>query len=423
VEGVGNLRVALVNTNRYLEPPVIPLGIEYLAHYLDREGHEVHVIDLAFAEDAEAALIGALDSFGPDVAGFSLRNVDSSLYHDNLFFLEEAAQLISTCRQACEARVVVGGSALHAGPREVAEYTGCDFAVHGPGERAFPALLRYLEGGAAPPRLLDGWSHSFDRDEVPARWRWVDYAPYLEQRGVPGLVTQTGCSAACTFCVEAGLPRRARSPRAVVEEIASLQAMGCSEFHLCDCEFNQDLESAKELLVHMAGAELGMSWSLYLKPLPHDGRFFRLLAETGAASVTISVDSRSLYNGAYSMMDLQSAVALAQREGIKVAVDLLVGFPGESLQELRDVFDFFRGVRPETVGVSAWLRVFKYTKLGMDIRALPPPAGIIEGDDPDYMKPVYYSWMTLDDCRALIDGDPLFRIEGLERRSNYERLS
>ena len=49
------MRVALVNPNRYLEPPVIPLGIEYLAHYLDREGHEVEVIGLAFTADPEAA--------------------------------------------------------------------------------------------------------------------------------------------------------------------------------------------------------------------------------------------------------------------------------------------------------------------------------------------------------------------------------
>ncbi len=417
------MRVALVNPNRYLEPPVIPLGIEYIAHYLDREKHEVEVIDLAFAADPAAALGEALESFGPEVVGFSLRNVDSSLYHDNVFFLEEAAELISVCRRACGARVVAGGSAFLAGPREVAEFTGCDFAVYGPGERAFPALLRYLERGAAPPRLLDGWSYSFDRAEVPARGHWIDYGPYMRKRGIAGFATQTGCRASCAFCVEAGLPWRSREPRAVVEELAGLRVKGCSELHLCDCEFNQDLDTAKGLLKHMAGAELGISWSLYMKPLPHDEKLFHLLAETGAASVTLSVDSRSLYAGAYGLMDLQSAVVLAQREGIRVAVDLLVGFPGESREELRDIFDFFRAVRPETVGVTAWLRVFKYTELGVDMRSRSPAAGIIEGDDADYVRPVYYSWLTVEDCRELACGDPLFRIEGLERRSNYERLS
>ena len=52
-----------------------------------------------------------------------------------------------------------------------------------------------------------------------------------------------------------------------------------------------------------------------------------------------------------------------------------------------------------------------------------PPEGTLEGEDPDYVRPVYYSLLTLEDCRELAGGDPLFRIEGLERRSNYERLS
>jgi len=416
------LRVALVNPNRYLEPPVIPLGLEYVAHYLEREGHEAGVIDLTFAADPAGALGKALESFAPEVVGFSLRNVDSSLYFDNVFFLEEAAGLIAACRDLCDAKVIVGGSALLAGPREVADYVGCDFTVYGPGEKALPALLGYLERGASPPRLLDGWSYAFDRDEVPARGRWIDYTPYLERRGVVGFATQTGCTAACSFCVEACLPWRARTPGAVVDEIAALKEMGCGELHLCDSEFNQDLDTAKELLRRMARAELGISWSLYLKPLPHDEKLFHLLAAAGASSLTLSVDSRSLYGGAYDLLDLQSAIFLAQREGIGVAVDLLVGFPGETREELRDVFDFFRGVRPETVGVNAWIRIFKYTGLGVDMRAGRPATGIIEGDDPDYVRPVYYSWMTLEDCRELIAGDELFRIEGLERRSNYERL-
>jgi hypothetical protein len=417
------LRVALINPNRYLEPPVIPLGIEYLAHYLERDGHQLKVIDLAFAADPEAALVAELHSFDPQVAGFSLRNLDTSLYYDNVFLLEGSAQLISACRRACGARVVVGGSALLAGPREVADYLGSDFAVFGPGELAFPALLRDLERGAPPPRLLDGWRYSFDRDEVPARGRWLDYSPYLEQRGVAGFATQTGCFGACEFCIEAHLPWKPRTPRAVVEELAALRAQGLSDLHLCDCEFNQDLDTAKELLRLMGEAGLGITWSLYMKPLPHDAKLFHMLAGSGAAAVTLSVDSGSLRDGAYGFEDLRSFITLARQEGMKVAVDLLVGFPGEGPEELRPVFELFKRVRPDTVGVSAWIRIFKYTKMGAGMRAGPPPQGTLEGEDPEYIRPTYYNRLSLEDCRELMGGDPLFRIEGLERRSNYERLS
>ncbi len=416
------MRVALVNPNRYLEPPVIPLGIEHLAHYLEREGHEVRVVDLAFTGDPRAVLAAELSSCGPHLVGFSLRNLDTSLFHDDQFFLDEAAELVSLAREACGAPVVVGGTALLAGPREVAEYVGADCAVFGPGERALPALLRYLREGARLPRLVDGWEHSFDRGEVPARGRFVDYAPYLAERGLAGFATQTGCLGTCDFCLEAGLPWRTRESRAVAGELSSLRETGCRELHLCDCEFNQDLDTCKELLQAVIAEGLGLSWSLYMKPLPHDEGLFRLLAESGASSITLSVDSRSLLSGCYGLLDVQSCIELARRQGIRVAVDLLLGFPGERDAELRDLIDFFRGERPDTVGVNAWIRIYKYTALGRSVRREPPRVGNITGNDPDFIRPVYYHWLTVEDLREMIGDDPLFRIEGLERRSNYERL-
>jgi len=416
------LLVALVNPNRYLEPPVIPLAIEYLAHYLDREGHEVQVIDLAFTADPVAVLRKELAYLQPQVVGFTLRNSDTCLYHDSVFFLDEAAELISSCRQACDAKVVIGGSGLLLGPREVADYLGCDHAVYGPGERAFPYLLKYLQDGISPPRLIDGWEHSFDRDEAPLRGRWVDYSPYLKERGLAGFSTQTGCDGDCCFCLEAGLPWRARSPGAVVRELRSLREAGCNDLHLCDSEFNLDPETCKTFLRELAGADLDLSWTLYMRPLPHDEALFRMLAATGAHSVTLSVDSDSLYRGRYSLLDIQSFIVLAQRRDIRVAVDLLVGFPGEGAAEVRDILDFFRGVRPDTVGVNAWIRLYKYTAMGGSIREKKPDVGVVEGDDPDFLSPVFYNRLSLEECRALIGDDPLFRIEGLERRSNYERL-
>jgi hypothetical protein len=416
------LRVALVNTNRYLEPPVIPVGLEYLAHYLEREGHHVEVIDLAFSEHPSRDLRERLVFFQPRAVGFTLRNLDTCLYHDSIFFLDEAAEMVSVCRETCEAWVIIGGTALLAGPREVAEYLSCDYAVYGPGEKALPWLLDRICQGMSPPRLVNGWDFSFDRDEVPARGRFVDYTPYLKERGVAGFATQTGCRGECSFCLEARLPWRSRHPLAVVEELASLRRAGCTELHLCDCEFNQDLETAKVLLVEMAGAGLGLNWSLYMKPLPHDRALFRMLAGSGAVTVTLSVDSHSLRRGAYRLADLRSFVELAHDEGIRVAVDFLTGFPGETLHEVRGVIDFLKAIDPDTVGVNAWIRAYKYTALGRSLRERPPAVGVMEGDDPDCLRPVYYHWMSAEQCRALIGDDPRFRIEGLERRSNYERL-
>jgi hypothetical protein len=416
------LRIALVNTNRYLQPPVIPLGLEYIAHYIEKEGYEGKVIDLAFAERPEEVLRKELGSFDPGVVGFSVRNNDTALYPDPVFFLDEVAAFISAAREACDAEIIAGGSALMVGPSEVAQYLGCDCAVFGPGEKALPLLLQRLEKGERLPRLFNGWLTGLDPDEVPARARWLDYSPYLEDRGVTGFETQLGCTFGCAFCIEASLPRQARGIEAIVCELRSLVAMGYTRMHLCDCEFNQDMEFCKVLLRRLCEEDMPLSWSPYMKPLPCDAELLRLIAGSGARCITLSVDSRSLYSGVYDLPALGDFIKGAKAEGIRVCVDLLVGFPDEGLEEIRGLIEFLKRERPDTVGINSWMRLYKYTELGRQIMAERPAKGRIEGNDPDCLKPVFYNWLDEDACNSLIGGDPIFRIEGRERLSNYERL-
>ncbi len=416
------MRVALVNPNRYLEAPVIPVGLEYLAHYLAEAGHEPEVIDLAFSEDPERELRERLGARGFGLTGFTFRNLDTSLYYNMAGFLGELARLVAVARESCGAPVVIGGTGLLAGPREVAGRAGCDWAVHGPGELALPWLAGQLERGVRPPALIDGHRHAFDRDAVPERARWVDYAPYLERGGVVGFATQTGCRESCSYCLEARTPWKARAPRAVVEELRGLASRGYRDLHLCDSEFNQDPDACKLLLKEMAAAGLGLRWALYMKPLPHDEALFRLLASSGARLVTLSVDSRSLARGRYRTADLASFIRLAQRHGIRVAVDLLLGFPGESLEEARGILDFFRAVRPESVGVNPWLRLYKYAELTSQVRDHLPRGARLKGSDPDYLDPVFINCLAPEAVQEMFAGDGLFRLEGLDRLTNYQRL-
>ncbi len=218
------MRVALINPNCYLEPPVIPVGLEYLAHYLDREGHQVEVIDLAFSPGPFVALRSALHSFDPQVAGFSVRNIDSGLYHDNTFFLDQAAEFISECRRCCEAKVVLGGVHPTILPEEVLSH-GADLVVMGEGERTIQEVVELVQGrkrleeisGLAykkdgvvaftPPRPL---IENLDELPLPARhlFRTADYVRHPSERERFGhLFTSRGCPFHCTYCSNHAIAR------------------------------------------------------------------------------------------------------------------------------------------------------------------------------------------------------------------------
>jgi radical SAM superfamily enzyme YgiQ (UPF0313 family) len=293
--------------------------------------------------------------------------------------------------------------------------------VNGPGERALPYLLDCMgNGGVAKGTILDGWKLGIGDSHGRASGV-IDYSRYTANRGLAGFETQKGCRGVCTYCAEANHPVIFKNTERVIDEIAELVNRGVTDFHLCDTEFNQDLEHSKAFLRALIGRKLSLKWALYLKTDPYDGELFSLIAESGAHLVTVSVPT-----GARSVENAGEICRLAKARGVKIAVDYLCGFPGQTAENVRVDLDAFREMAPGTVGINAYFRLFHCITVTRQIIGSPDHRrhmlGEIEGN-PDMVHPVFYNHLSVETLRELIDGDPLFRIEGFERTSNYERLA
>lgn len=425
------MRLLLVNPNRYRRPATPPVGLEYLVAPLRRAGHEPHILDLCFAEDPAAALRHSLDELAPDVVGFTIRNVDTVLYHTNEFFLDEIAPLVRIARTA-GVPVLVGGSGVATMPGEVRSYLGADCAVAGPAEAALPLMLNALAADRTdPPTLVNGWDAPPNPAERHPRGELLDYAPYLEANARFGFETQKGCASRCIFCTEAARPVLAREPDVVVDEIAALVELGATQLFCCDSEFNQTLAHCKAFLRTLAARSLPIDWTLYMKPRPHDAELFELMARTGCSSMSLSADTISLYGPrpTYTETDVASVVEFTQREGIKLAVDLTVGLPGEPDDAPRRAVELFRRHRPATVGVNAYLRLYPAATMTAmvigdpDLRQHVEPRAREKTRDHDgFIHPVHYHHLDDSALERLIAGDPLFRVEGRDPGVNYQRL-
>ena len=78
------MRVLLVNPNTYRKPPVMPLGLEYLLTYLRDAGHDASILDLCFIDDPGKAIEDLLCREAFDLIGVTIRNIDSSIFYNNL---------------------------------------------------------------------------------------------------------------------------------------------------------------------------------------------------------------------------------------------------------------------------------------------------------------------------------------------------
>ncbi|GAB4387426.1 MAG: B12-binding domain-containing radical SAM protein [Thermodesulfovibrionales bacterium] len=403
--------VLLVNPNRYRNPPVVPVGLEYIAHALREHGFEPRAVDLCFSEGPREELEAAIRDIGPMAVCFTVRNVDSVLYPGTEYFLPEIKGLVQAAKAATPAPVIIGGAGVGADPEGVLKLLGADAAVQGPGETSLPRLLRrarfptgLVVKGAPPARV--------------GRLKVFDYAPYMKEGGVMGFETHKGCSSACAFCLEAGSPVSFRDPRDIAREIESLTGQGFAHFHLCDSEFNEDRDFSAAVLERISG--LGIRWALYMKPEGPHPRVFSLLRRSGAYLVTFSVDTFRRPPGYWA--GVRRSLELARENGIRTSVDLLSGFPGEDEDTLRRAIDFFREARPDDVVVNAVIRLYRGLAVTGIVEADPALRGRLLGAaGGSYLEPLFYSHVEAGRLAEILGDDPLFRVAGREKVVNYQK--
>ncbi len=414
------MKILLVNPNRYRQPPVPPLGIEYIASSLVMNGHECHVLDLCFSDDPSGDIIRAVASFSPDIAGVTVRNVDTVLRWNNEFFLDDIRMLISVLRVE-GVPVIVGGVGYSIIPDGIRRYLGADYGIFGPGELALPRFLDRFRDGA-PPRgtIVNGWEAGIDPDFIPDREGFIDHARYVSEGGLLGFETQKGCAGHCPYCTEGRGLVLHRHPESVATELARLAARGFKEFHLCDAEFNQDLGTCKRMVEAIIRKAPGIRWALYMKTEPYDEALFGLLARSGAHLVTLSIPT-----GAAWHRHVRSIRNMARENGIRLVVDYLCGLPGETPETIRSDIDALKSIDPDSVGVNSSFRLYPGLEVTDTILGDPDLYQYLSADArerTDFVRPAFFTMITVNMLRDIIDGDPRFTIEGFERSSNYERL-
>jgi len=406
------MKVALINPNRLRNPPVIPIGLEYLAHALRTAGYDVALLDLCFADDDARALDAFLADFRPDVAFLSIRNVDSVINAAQHFFLDEYREV---ARRITEAGVplVGGGAGMPAMPRQIAQYLGAATAVVGPGETASLRVLQALAARARLPRVVNGFRTLMDATVVPDRGTDVDYAPYYAAGGVAGFASSYGCRSRCPFCIEARTALLTRDPAAVAAEVRLLVSKGWKRMHLCDSELNVSYPHALALCEALTTA--GASWMTYLRHKPMDAALAGALRRSGCDLATVTINSAT--------DDPDTAircVQLLKTEGLKVAVDLSCGLPGEPLDTAKRMIAALDRARPDHVGITTRFRIYPAAPLARQIRDDPNERRWTSGD-PEFVRPAVYCRLDPAEIQQWIQGLEGFEIDRGEA-VNYQRL-
>lgn len=418
-------KILLINPNTYKIPPVLPVGLEYLIPALKKHNHKCDILDLTFNEKPLAKLQYKLENKTYDIIGFSIRNIDSCLFLNNEFFLSTFKEMIKIIKKY-SMPIVLGGSGFSASPYEILDYLKGDFGIIGPGEVAFPHFLKLWESNQLNKRIINGWEYGLDNELEILRAKEIKYNSYIENEGIVGFSTHVGCSNSCPYCIEANTRVYYRETENIIKEIELLISKGYNNFHLCDSEFNEKLDFSKEFCEALIKGSSKFKWTLYMKPYPYDEELFRLLSNSNVSLITLSVDGDENIqsDNRYSYNDLEKIIKYCKKYGIELAIDLLTGYPDESIGSTKKVIRFFKENRPKTVGINFYYRLLKNTKITHLIEKNPAMQKQLTRqykENEDYLTPIFYSQHSKEDIEKLISGDGLFKIPGITPGVNYQQ--
>lgn len=430
--------LTLINTNT-MQPPISPIGLEYVASAAEQAGIPVEVLDLGLAKDPKQAFLDYFAIQSPALIGLSFRNIDDCFWPSCQWFVEDLADAIRNIRSLSKAPVVVGGIGFSMFAERLVNHTGADFGIHGDGEEAIVSLYQQLERGGSLnmiPGLI--WRNHGRIHKNPPAWppnltfiserRQVDNATYFRAGGQIGFETKRGCNRGCTYCADPiakGTQLRLRPPHVVADEIEALWDQGIDVLHTCDAEFNIPGAHAKDVCRELIRRGLGekVCWYAYLSVTPFDGELAALLRQAGCVGVDFTTDAAcptmlASYGQPYRKQDIARAVSLCRQNDLVVMMDMLTGGPGETPETLAETVTAMKQIGPDGIGCGLGIRVYPGTRIAKQIEA----EGLKENnphikrkyDGPvDLFYPTFYISAALGPNPAqvvkdLIDGDPRF---------------
>ena len=360
---------------------LFPLGLGYIASSLEAAGgYEVAMLDCPsegydtlqdIGKDRmiyglpEDEIRRRIEQFRPDAVGISC-----------LFStLENRMLRVATIAKQVDPGIVVvsGGPHTSAFYRRLMRQPVMDYCVIGEGERIIVELFGALNEGRPPEGIealcyrrnghmvvqeRTGYIEDLDAVPFPAR-HLVNQEAYWNIGKTQGLrldgdtrlrlaqmTTSRGCPFLCTYCaknVTWGKSYRTRSAKSVLDEIEYLiEKYGIQRFAFQDDNFTADMDRAAQIFDGMIERKLNITWEAhnglgvnFLSP-----ELLEKMKASGCVSYTIAVESandvRLRKAKKPNYIKLAPPIVKKSKElDIEVRGFFMIGFPGETLEEVR----------------------------------------------------------------------------------------
>lgn len=349
------------------------LGIAYIAALLRSKGLEVKILD-SYAEDrmqlrsssdqhwheygmSDEDIVRAIGDYAPDMIGMT---IPFSCQH---YLAMQIARCIKA--QFPQLILVVGGNHVTAVPQDI-DRSVIDYLILGEGEYALLSLIQSLNNGQAVDERVGIMQHDSqecihskhidDLDALP--FPALDLLP-LEKLWKTGrrwinMVATRGCVYSCNFCsihTIMGHRIRRRSVENVIAEIEHWKRLyKIQEIYFEDDNLTANKKWAKQLFSEIARRKFNIRFYARngIRADSIDKELLVLMKAAGFQDFMIAPESGSqetldtIIGKKMKLEDCTRAVKLAHEVNLGVNLFFVIGFPGETWQQIDATISYAR---------------------------------------------------------------------------------
>lgn len=378
----------LINT--VPEHRLFPLGLAYIASFLESNNYEVSMIDLG-PHFNKRKLSEVLSNQNYDVVGISCLTP----------FLQNAIHAAKISKKMNPtSETVLGGPHVTVRPEDLMKIDEIDIGVIGEGEITMVDLIKWKKNGGSLD-AVNGIVYKKDGElaftkprklirnitalPFPA-YHLFPLESYIHKdndiiRGVFGLrvacmVASRGCPYHCIFCQSSkihGKRIRYRDPRNVLAEMKYLMLKhDINAVYFYDDTFGHNPEWLRNLCREIIDKNVDISWACQVRVDSVDKNMLQAMKKAGCIQVEFGVESGSqrildFLKKNISIKQIHNAVRICKSINIRTLANLMIGTPGEDLQDIRVTEQVVEELDPDYVAI--WLttplpgtKLFEYAK-------------------------------------------------------------
>jgi anaerobic magnesium-protoporphyrin IX monomethyl ester cyclase len=355
--------------------PRYPLGMGFIKYHLRKHGYNADFIDCTMTDErsvnngrvrfgySDSQIESMIREAKPDVVGIS------QMFS---FDFDICRNIFSLVRKIDSDIITVWGGthptvASHDCLNECAD---ADYLVIGEGEMPFLRLLDTLnEGGDIAKvksigyRTADGkiainserdWLPDLDSHVLPYGSK-EELQPYYDRSGAINFVTSRGCPFSCMFCTAPQFYKKhfyARSPQNVADEMELLvNEYGFKKLSVEDEIFTYDMDRVEEICSLVIEKGLKFAWvaesGLAISKLNYD--LISKMKQAGFAELRLALESGDIeilkkMKKPVSLSKAKKVMKWVREIGIRTSCCILVGFPGETEEQMRMTIEFAKDV-------------------------------------------------------------------------------